>query len=104
MYIASADLMTRNQERRVGVGGPVLSDELKQFLADYLDRLLSDNQRAWREMNDGSYTRVKQENGAPANNIHTYYIELPIEFTPTLQPRITLRDRSVNLLSRRQKG
>ena len=43
MYLSSADFMTRNQDRRVEVGGPVRSPELKQFLEDYLNLVLSDN-------------------------------------------------------------
>lgn len=83
MYIASADLMTRNQVRRVEVGGPVLSPELKRFMKEYLDRLLIDNTRAWRELSDGSYVPVKKEADEEANNIHTYYMEHPIQLNAT---------------------
>ena len=55
LYLSSADFMTRNQDRRVEVGAPVRSPELRAFLEDYLNRLLADNTRAWRQHNDGTY-------------------------------------------------
>ena len=43
MYLSSADIMTRNQERRVEIACPVESQEARDFLSDYLARLLGDN-------------------------------------------------------------
>lgn len=48
MYVSSADIMTRNQERRVEVACPVESPELRDFLWDYLERILADNVKARR--------------------------------------------------------
>ena len=55
MYVSSADIMTRNQERRVEVACPVESPELRDFLWDYLERILADNVKARRLLPDGSY-------------------------------------------------
>lgn len=48
MYLSSADIMTRNQERRVEIACPVESREVQDFLSDYLARLLGDNVKARR--------------------------------------------------------
>ena len=37
MYISSADLMTRNTEKRVEIATPILDQEIKDRLLDYLD-------------------------------------------------------------------
>lgn len=53
VYLSSADIMTRNQERRVEVACPVESQEIRDFLADYLRRILTDNVKARRLLPDG---------------------------------------------------
>ena len=55
IYISSADLMTRNTERRVEIACPVLDMELKQRIYDMLDAMLSDNTKAWEQFSDGRY-------------------------------------------------
>ena len=58
MYIASADFMTRNTERRVEIGVPILDADIRQRLRDYLDLCLRDNTKA-RIMNaQGELCRI----------------------------------------------
>jgi polyphosphate kinase len=42
IYLSSADLMTRNMDKRVEIAWPVLDQELKDIVLDYLDVSLSD--------------------------------------------------------------
>ncbi len=46
MYLASADLMTRNIDRRVEVGFPILDPEIRQEIRDIIDIQLKDNVKA----------------------------------------------------------
>ena len=58
LYISSADLMTRNQVRRVEIAAPVESPELKQWFSHFLDVLLADNVKARQLLPDGSYVNL----------------------------------------------
>jgi polyphosphate kinase len=55
IYIASADFMTRNTERRVEVACPILDPGIKNRIYDMLEVLLADNTQAWEQFADGSY-------------------------------------------------
>ena len=55
VYISSADLMTRNTERRLEIACPVLDIELKQRICEMLETMLSDNIKAWEQFSDGIY-------------------------------------------------
>jgi polyphosphate kinase len=57
-YIGSADLMTRNLDRRVEALVPVRSPELTSRLAGLLDVLLADDSLAWELQPDGSWHHV----------------------------------------------
>jgi polyphosphate kinase len=58
VYLGSADLMSRNLDRRVEVLFPVLDPELVRHVRDdILGTYLADNQRARRMQPDGSYQR-----------------------------------------------
>ena len=92
LFLSSADFMTRNQDRRVEVGAPVRSPELKAFLAQYLDITLSDNTRAWRQGPDGLYTRLSPGDAEPID-VQAWYLAHPIRFEPSVQPRRRLKDR-----------
>ena len=99
LYLSSADFMTRNQDRRVEIGAPVKSAELRAFLVDYLDKLLADNTKAWRQHSDGVYTRLAP-NGAYPLTVQGWYLEHPVGFAPSQQPRRTLGERVRRLLGR----
>ena len=55
IYIGSADMMTRNTEKRVEVACPILDDAVKERLNRMLEVLLSDNTKARKMQPDGSY-------------------------------------------------
>lgn len=68
IYMASADWMSRNLDRRVEIMFPVEDAKLKKEVKHILDVQLEDNVKAQLMQPDGSYERVsellKRENGA----------------------------------------
>lgn len=57
VYIGSADMMTRNTEKRVEVACPIYDERIKKYLVRHLQIMLADNVKA-REMTvDGTYRR-----------------------------------------------
>lgn len=97
IYLSSADFMTRNQDRRVEVGAPVRSPELRAFLEDYLDRLLADNTRAWRQQGDGTYARLSPGDQPPID-AQAWYLQHPIAFEKTAVAREGLMRRMMKRL------
>jgi len=57
MYISSADIMTRNTERRIETACPILDTEIKDQIMRHLKIQLSDNAKAWGMGPDGNYTK-----------------------------------------------
>ena len=55
LYISSADLMTRNTQRRVEVACPILDAKLRDHIYQTLDTMLMDNTQAWEQYSDGRY-------------------------------------------------
>ena len=64
IYIGSADMMTRNTEKRVEVACPILDDEIKKQINHYLKVMLSDNVKGRIMQCDGSYRKVIDHNQA----------------------------------------
>ncbi|MBC8126706.1 MAG: polyphosphate kinase 1 [Gloeobacteraceae cyanobacterium ES-bin-144] len=63
VYIASADWMTRNLEKRVELMIPIEEAALKRRLVRYLDAFFLDNVQASRLLPDGSSARVVRSKG-----------------------------------------
>lgn len=61
VYISSADLMTRNLERRVEVGTIVLDDKVKKTIVNMFNTMLKDNVKACELKANGNYKRVKNK-------------------------------------------
>lgn len=59
VYIGSADMMTRNTEKRVEVACPIYDEQIKMRLVRYLNIMLADNVKAREMLSDGTY-RKKQ--------------------------------------------
>jgi len=74
VYLSSADWMDRNFFRRVEVAFPVHDKALKKRVIDEAFTFaLRDNQLAWQQQPDGTYTRVR--NRRPAFNLHDFLME-----------------------------
>lgn len=64
VYIGSADMMTRNTEKRVEVACPILNEEIKKRLVRNLHVMLADNVKARVMTSDGTYRKKKVEGKA----------------------------------------
>jgi len=59
IFIASADWMPRNLDRRVELFVPVEAPEPRERLREFLEAAFRDNRNAWRLQSDGSWRRLK---------------------------------------------
>ncbi len=96
-YLSSADIMTRNQVRRVEIACPVQSQEIQDALSDYLDCILRDNTKAWKLQSDGNYLDVQPGDDAPLS-VQSYYLDHPLALKPSAAVREDLRTRIRRLL------
>ena len=63
MFISSADLMTRNLDRRMEVLCPVMDNTIVMRIKSMLDCLLKDVEKGRMMQPDGSYTRLERADG-----------------------------------------
>jgi len=61
MYLSSADFMTRNLDRRVEVGFPILDPYIKKEIREIINIQLNDNTKA-REINSHNSNRYRRHN------------------------------------------
>ena len=71
IYIASADLMTRNLTRRVEIACPIKDKRIKTQIIKMISIILKDNVKARTLLSDGSY--VKKETGEEKINSQLYF-------------------------------
>ena len=67
MYISSADLMTRNTEKRVELAFPVIDPKVRSRIKNTLLLNYMDNVKGRRLDSEGCYRRKKVE-GEPVNS------------------------------------
>ena len=68
VYLSSADLMTRNMDKRVEIAWPVLNDKLRRQVVDYVKTFLSDTAKLRELKPDLTYTKLRhfvQEGDTP---------------------------------------
>ena len=58
-YISSADLMTRNTDKRVEIASPVLDSRIADRIVGILQTMLADNVKARKLCPDGEYRKVE---------------------------------------------
>lgn len=58
IFLSSADLMTRNMEKRVEIAWPILDKGLRNQVLDYIDTCLRDTAKLRELKADGSYTKL----------------------------------------------
>ncbi len=58
LYLSSADLMTRNMDKRVEIAWPILDDELRTEIIGYLDICMADTAKLRELLPDKTYTPI----------------------------------------------
>jgi len=72
LYLASADLMTRNLERRVELMFPILQEDLRRSIIEGLSFYFKDNTQAWLLDSSGAWTRL-EPGGEKPFRIQAYF-------------------------------
>lgn len=76
LYLASADWMPRNFYRRVEIAFPIESPAVRdEIINEVLPRFLTDYGKARELQPDGSYVRLKPEEGAPRSQAQLQFRE-----------------------------
>jgi polyphosphate kinase len=76
LYLASADWMPRNFYRRVEIAFPIEAPPLRdEIINEVLPRFLTDYGKARELQPDGSYVRLKPEEGAPRSQAQLQFRE-----------------------------
>lgn len=73
IYLSSADLMTRNMDKRIEVAWPILNETLRLQVIDYIYTCLTDTAKLRKLLPDGSYTVSNSDNDAQENLIKESY-------------------------------
>lgn len=66
IYIGSADMMTRNTEKRVEVACPVYDETIKKMINRMMKIMLTDNVKGRKMQSDGTYKK-RVQSGRPVN-------------------------------------
>ena len=76
MYISSADLMTRNTDKRVEIAAPVLDRQIADKIDKILRIMLADNVKAKKLCPDGRYRKV--ETLGETIDAQSYFLKKPL--------------------------
>ena len=75
LYLASADLMERNLDRRVETGFPIEGKKLQQRVRRELDLYLGDNASASLLLPDGDYVRASPSGTQPVRSVQQLLLD-----------------------------
>jgi polyphosphate kinase len=73
IYLASADWMTRNLERRVELLFPILQEDTRKMVLETLSVYFHDNRQAWLLGSDGTWSRLKPAAGEKPFRAQTWF-------------------------------
>lgn len=100
IYIGSADMMTRNTEKRVEVACPVYDERIRTQLTHMLQVMLADNVKARALQSDGNYK--KKEQGTNKICAQVYFMKEAMAVKrPKQEEKMTFAQRVRRLLRRR---
>ena len=93
IYIGSADMMTRNTEKRVEVACPVLDERIRHQINHDLKVMLSDNVKARVMQKDGTYTKRKnrEESSGKMIDSQAVFMEEAIKAAEDAQKKETAK-------------
>ena len=78
VYIASADLMPRNLNRRVEIFCPLENPTVRRQIMNYIMVAnLNDDAQSWLLQPDGRFVRVEKDAESDSFNVHTYMMTNP---------------------------
>ncbi len=83
-FIASADFLTRNTQRRVEVGIKIDDTECKALLEKILESELLDNCNSWVMLPDGSYEKITAPPNEPLRDSHSELFKIFKDFDPAI--------------------
>ena len=75
VYLSSADWMSRNLHRRVETMFPILSEPLKNQLIELLDIYWKDNTKSWLLKSDGTYEKLRPQDGEEPFVSQEYFLK-----------------------------
>ena len=89
IYIGSADMMTRNTEKRVEVACPVLDEQIRRQINHDLKVMLSDNVKARVMQKDGTYTKrkLKDESSGKMIDLQAVFMEEALKAAEEVQKK-----------------
>lgn len=89
IYIGSADMMTRNTEKRVEVACPVLDEQIRRQINNDLKVMLSDNVKARVMQKDGTYTKrkIKDESSGKMIDSQAVFMEEALKAAEEVQKK-----------------
>lgn len=76
IFLSSADMMTRNMEKRVELLFPIVAVHVKNRIKEVLDLQLKDNTKAREQHSDGNYYFVERREDEPEINSQKRLFEL----------------------------
>lgn len=106
IYIASADMMTRNTQRRVEIACPILDSEIKMRIYDMLLIMLKDNVKSHVLQSDKIYILKKpSDDGSDALNSQDYFIKetenAKPKVIPVVQSKVGFSGKLKNLFNKK---
>lgn len=81
VYVSSADIMTRNQTRRIEIACPIYDHEIKDFILNYINMLINDNVKSRVLTSDGKYIKKENSDIDMPIDAQKWYIDNPPVFS-----------------------
>lgn len=88
IFIGSADIMSRNLDRRVEVLFPIESPKLREMLVEKILKMqLQDTEKAYRLQSNGTYVRISEtlEDGEEPFNSQEWFMKNPLILTSSTE-------------------